>query len=30
MSLYPESLNKLIEQFQKLPTIGKKAQKDLL
>ena len=29
MSLYPESLNKLIEQFQKLPTIGKKSAERL-
>ena len=29
MSLYPESLTKLIEQFQKLPTIGKKSAERL-
>lgn len=29
MSLYPESLNLLIEQFQKLPTIGRKSAERL-
>lgn len=29
MSLYPESLNKLIEEFQKLPTIGRKSAERL-
>ena len=29
MALYPESLIKLIEQFQKLPTIGKKSAERL-
>lgn len=29
MSLYPESINNLIEQFQKLPTIGRKSAERL-
>ena len=29
MALYPESLTKLIEEFQKLPTIGKKSAERL-
>lgn len=29
MSLYPESLNRLIEQFQKLPSIGRKSAERL-
>ncbi|MGO3018605.1 MAG: recombination mediator RecR, partial [Anaerococcus sp.] len=29
MSLYPESLNNLIEEFQKLPTIGRKSAERL-
>ena len=29
MALYPESLQNLIEQFQKLPTIGRKSAERL-